>query len=128
MGLEEVRESKAKEKSFLLEICDFINIAESVLEEKALQVGDFAVAQGVLRSAYNSLGELIYDSEYLSDTRKKLLVKFNNNISGIRDILLERLEEDNLDFAEAVSSYNLWGRVGSAKAALKRYIGYWYES
>ena len=127
MVLEEVRDTKAIERYFLLEICDLIDTSESVLGEKALQGRAFAVAQGALRGAYNGLGELIYDSKHLSDTRKKLLEKFNNNIFKIRDDLVGWLEADNIDLAEVVNSNNIYGRVGSAKAALKRYINYWYK-
>jgi hypothetical protein len=123
MVLEEVKDSKTEEKSFLSSICEALERTE-----EALKYRDFAVAQGALRGVYNGLGEFIYFSKYLPDTRKKLLDKFNNNLFRIRDDIVKGVEIDLEDFAEVINSGNIHGRVGSAKAALRRYIGYWYNS
>ncbi len=123
MSQEEARDTKEIEKCFLLSICEILGQTGEAPRNR-----DFAFVQGALRGVYNSLGELIYNSKYLSDTRKKLLERFNNNIFKIRDNLVIGVEVDKIDLAEVVNSNNICGRVGSTKAALERYIGYWYDS
>ncbi len=123
MNQEGTRDTRDIERCFLLSIYGVLGqIGES------MQNRGFAVVQGALREVYNELVGLIHNSNYLSDTRIKLLEKFNNNIFRIRENIVGGVYVENRDFAEVIDSKNIRGRAGSAKAALRRYIDYWYES
>jgi len=120
MSLDVEEDSKLRESVFLSVLSGFFDTAKSGLKRR-----DLGIIQGALRTVYNGMGELVYGSEYLSPARKELLEKFGNCVSRIRDDILKA---ENRNLTEVVGSHNIYGRIESAKAALNRYINYWYNS
>ena len=108
-------------RSFLLRICDAIGEAESALEG-----GDFAVAHGALRAAFNGFGTFYYHAKPIP-ARKTKLNKISNEIFEIRGELVDKIEYHHIKFDKVVDENCIYQRVEANRKLLEKYIKAWYN-
>lgn len=118
----DVEEIKFNERSFLLRICGLFDRTKSALEGR-----DFAVAQGALRAIFNSLGGFIYDTQYLTQERKKELKELNDAVYKTREDLVNQVEVGRKDLGVVVKENKVYQKLDDIKENLEKCVDEWYE-
>jgi len=108
-------------KSFLLRICDTLGEAKS-----ALHMGNFGIAQGALRAAFNGFGWFDYHAQPLP-ARKTELSKLSEGVFKIRECLINGVETHRINLDIVVRNEEIYKRLGEARQVLLKYVSEWYK-